>query len=75
MNDTIQEQLAQNRGFAFNEKRQTACVFNQAAFDSFLKKNGLTHVVRAHEVKQAGFEVCNFELFGSDLLQLPFSSD
>ncbi|XP_071525728.1 uncharacterized protein [Panulirus ornatus] len=57
MNDTIQGQLAQNRGFAYNEKRQTACVFNRSAFDSFLQKNGLTHVVRAHEVKQAGFEI------------------
>lgn len=57
MNDDVSEQLMSNNGFAFNEKRQTAYVFNQAAFNAFLERNNLTHVVRAHEVKQAGFEI------------------
>nr|XP_053626729.1 uncharacterized protein LOC128684523 isoform X2 [Cherax quadricarinatus] len=57
MTDDVLEQLVGNKGFAYNEKRQTACVFNRAAFDSFLKRHSLTHVVRAHEVKQAGFEI------------------
>ncbi|KAK7083894.1 hypothetical protein SK128_026880 [Halocaridina rubra] len=57
MKEEVQQELQANHGFAYNEKRQTAYVFNQAAFDSFVKCNGLTHVVRAHEVKQAGFEI------------------
>lgn len=57
MNESVIEQLSQNHGFAHNAKRNTACVFNRTAFVSFLQKNGLTHVVRAHEVKQSGFEV------------------
>ena len=57
MSKEVRAQLTSNEGFAFNVKRQTAYVFNQAAFDSFLKRNSLTHVVRAHEVKEAGFEV------------------
>nr|XP_045624092.1 uncharacterized protein LOC123774031 isoform X3 [Procambarus clarkii] len=57
MTDDVQGELIANRGFAFNEKRQTACVFNRAAFENFLKRHNFTHVVRAHEVKQAGFEI------------------
>lgn len=37
-------------GFVFNTKRGTAFKFNEAGADSFLKANGLTHIVRAHEV-------------------------
>ncbi|KAK4313751.1 hypothetical protein Pmani_014912 [Petrolisthes manimaculis] len=56
-NDDTEKELEVNQGFAYNIKRQTALVFNRAAFANFLKKFGLTHVVRAHEVKQAGFEI------------------
>ncbi|XP_076067021.1 uncharacterized protein LOC143040217 isoform X2 [Oratosquilla oratoria] len=55
--DDAMEELERNEGFALNTKRQTAYVFNKTAFSSFLEANGLTHVVRAHEVKQAGFEI------------------
>ncbi|ODN00844.1 Serine/threonine-protein phosphatase PP1 isozyme 5 [Orchesella cincta] len=44
-------------GFGENIRRGTAHVFTEDALDSFLKKNGLSHVVRAHEVQQAGFQV------------------
>ncbi|XP_066972863.1 uncharacterized protein [Macrobrachium rosenbergii] len=56
-NEKVANELSDNDGFAFNEKRQTGYIFNQAAFSSFLKVNGLTHVVRAHEVKEVGFEI------------------
>ena len=57
------EELSQNNGFALNTKRNTACVFNRKAFVNFLHKSGITHVVRAHEVKQAGFEVgCKYSV-------------
>ncbi|XP_063846075.1 uncharacterized protein LOC135091949 isoform X1 [Scylla paramamosain] len=57
MTESVIEELSQNNGFAHNTKRNTACVFNRKAFTNFLQKNGITHVVRAHEVKQSGFEV------------------
>ncbi|CAL4139946.1 unnamed protein product, partial [Meganyctiphanes norvegica] len=57
LTDETVTQLKDNGGFAYNEKRQTAYVFNSRAFDAFLSNNKLTHVVRAHEVKQAGFEI------------------
>ncbi len=42
-------------GFVFNTKRGTAFKFNEAGADSFLKANGLTHIIRAHEVAPVGF--------------------
>ena len=32
-------------------------MFSEAALDEFLRRNGLSHVIRAHEVKAAGFQV------------------
>lgn len=57
MTESVIEELSQNNGFAYNAKRNTACVFNRKAFANFLQRNGITHVVRAHEVKQSGFEI------------------
>ncbi|XP_061707748.1 uncharacterized protein LOC133518165 isoform X1 [Cydia pomonella] len=48
-------ELAANEGFAANSKRGTGHVFDQSALDRFLLANQLSHVLRAHEVHQAGF--------------------
>ena len=32
-------------------------MFSPGALDDFLARNGLSHVIRAHEVKEAGFQV------------------
>lgn len=42
-------------GFVKNVKRGTAYQFNEVGAASFLEANGLTHIVRAHEVPQNGF--------------------
>ncbi len=34
-------------------------MFSPGALDDFLARNGLSHVIRAHEVKEAGFQVNN----------------
>ncbi|KAG8255849.1 hypothetical protein J6590_108397 [Homalodisca vitripennis] len=46
-----------NEGFAVNLVRKTGRVFSLDALDTFLKRNGLSHVIRAHEVKTAGFQI------------------
>lgn len=38
-----------------NYKRGTAYYFNEKCVDTFLKVNGLSHVVRAHEDQDIGF--------------------
>ena len=37
--------------------RPTGHLFTAKALDKFLNRNRLTHVIRAHEVKQNGFQV------------------
>lgn len=44
-----------DRGFIPNLKRGTAFMFSELAVNNFLRENGLTHVIRAHEVVQEGF--------------------
>jgi len=51
----LQIDLADARGFLPNKKRGTAWFFNAAALNAFLAANGLSHLVRAHEVPTYGF--------------------
>ena len=44
-------------GFVSNFRRGTGHMFSPSALDDFLARNGLSHVIRAHEVKEAGFQV------------------
>jgi len=43
------------QGFLPNTKRGTAYYFNEEAVNRFLKANGLTHIIRAHEVVAPGY--------------------
>ncbi len=47
----------EEEGFVDNWRRGTGHMFSDRALDDFLRRNGLSHVIRAHEVKQAGFQV------------------
>lgn len=49
--------LQSDHGFAENNRRGTGHFFSSQALDLFLKSNGLSYVIRAHEMKQAGFQV------------------
>ncbi|XP_057666117.1 uncharacterized protein LOC130899935 isoform X2 [Diorhabda carinulata] len=57
INDKLAMELLANEGFAVNTRRGTAHIFSVEALERFLKANQLTHLVRAHEVAQAGFQV------------------
>ena len=55
--EDMDDELKGNEGFAFNRRRGTANFFSADALLDFLKRNNLSHVVRAHEVQQVGFQV------------------
>lgn len=50
-------ELSANEGFACNKRRGTAHVFSEEALEKFFATNGLSHMIRAHEVAVAGFTV------------------
>lgn len=50
-------QLTLVEGFGENVRRGTGHVFSSQALDAFLDRNHFSHVIRAHEVQQAGFKV------------------
>ena len=53
----ISHVLDASGGFVSNFRRGTGHMFSPSALDDFLARNGLSHVIRAHEVKEAGFQV------------------
>lgn len=52
--------LKEHNGFIYNTRRGTAYFFSCEALMAFLDKNGLSHVIRAHEVQENGFQVLKF---------------
>ena len=49
--------LENARGFVSNVKRGTAFYFNEYAADKFLETNGLSHIIRAHEMPFGGYRI------------------
>ncbi|XP_003384155.1 PREDICTED: uncharacterized protein LOC100639057 isoform X2 [Amphimedon queenslandica] len=55
--DSLRTELVGNEGFIDNDSRGTGHMFSSDALDSFLRRNNLSHVIRAHEVKETGFQL------------------
>jgi len=56
LTDEMMSELEKQRGFCFNTSRRTANFFSCEALVDFLKRNDLSHVVRAHQVQHVGFK-------------------
>lgn len=57
LTETAMMELMANEGFALNARRGTGHIFSVEALERFLTINSFSHVVRAHEVAQSGFNV------------------
>ncbi|CAG2166359.1 unnamed protein product [Oppiella nova] len=53
--ELLQIKPESTKGFLTNTKRGTAFLFAEDAANNFLQTNGLTHIVRAHEVPANGY--------------------
>ncbi|XP_076452575.1 uncharacterized protein LOC143288159 [Babylonia areolata] len=53
----VMKDMKEHHGFTFNSRRGTAHFFSCNALFAFLERNGLSHVIRAHEVQEVGFQV------------------
>ena len=58
LTDEMKNDLRKQNGFIFNTSRRTAFFFSCEALVEFLKRNDLSHVIRAHEVQRVGFKAC-----------------
>ena len=56
LTDEMKDELERHNGFIFNTSRRTANFFSCDALIDFLKRNDLSHVVRAHQVQHVGFK-------------------
>ncbi|XP_037032307.1 serine/threonine-protein phosphatase PPQ-like [Bradysia coprophila] len=57
ISDLSKSELASRNGFAFNSRRGTGLCFTSDAFNAFLGKHELSHMIRAHEYQVAGVSV------------------
>jgi len=53
--ETMSENAENPPGFIPNFRRGTAFLFNERGAADFLARNGLTHIIRAHEVANSGY--------------------
>lgn len=53
--EILNKDVDELKGFIKNTKRGTAFLFNDEGLTGFLRTNGLTHLIRAHEVPPLGY--------------------
>lgn len=54
---SVQKELNEKEGFAYNSRRGTGYMFTSQALGTFLQTHGFTHMIRAHESKPAGISI------------------